>query len=550
MAKTKTLPISKRVDPKWIRTAADRAAIVEGCWFDEKAGNRVCEFIETFCCQSIGRWEGKTVELMDWQRDFIMRLFGWKRPDGFRRFRTAYLEVAKKNGKSTLVSCIALYCLLADSEATPNIYLNACDKEQASIIFDEAVRMINASDSFKSRLVIINSNADKRIVSESNNGKIVANSSVSGSKDGFNSHVTIFDELHRQLQNRALWNVFRHAGISREQPFILSITTAGEEEAGIWFEQREHSEQIIKGQSIDTSHLGVVYRCDPKDNLDDPAVWRKANPGMGVTMKEAEFAREWETAKQSPVDRAEFLRFRFCIVIRSTESIFPPGAWEACSEQPVFDNDEPLYAGFDLSSVDDLTAVCWGQGNDEDGYDVEWFFYLPEDNIVALEKQHKQHYRVWADQGLITLTPGARVDYKYVRRDILKRAEGRNLKLVLGDPYAANGLLNQLIEDDGLPGKQIQQGFISLSPPTKQLIGLVKEKKIHHGGNPIANWHAGNAVASKDEADNMKIGKKKSRGKIDGIAALVNMIAGTINADDEGESVYESRGIMMIGSDD
>ena len=173
-------------------------------------------------------------------------------------------------------------------------------------------------------------------------------------------------------------------------------------------------------------------------------------------------------------------------------------------------------------------------------------FYLPEENIADLERRHRVPYRVWADAGLITLTPGSAVDYKYVRRDIIALVKGRNLKIILGDPHAANGLLTQLEQDDGLPAKEIRQGFLSLSPPTKELKRLVAEKRLRHGGHPILRWMAGNSVASTDDQENVKLSKKKSREKIDGLAAIVNAIAGTISGEAEGESVYESRGVLTL----
>ena len=183
----------------------------------------------------MGRWAGKPVKLLDWQRSFIMRLFGWRAQNGLRRFRSAYLEVGKKNGKSTMISALVLYLALADKEGAPEVYLNAVDREQASIVFDETARMVERSPYCSERLEITRSK--KRIIDPIGHGKIQANSADAPSKDGVNASTAVFDELHR-FKTRELWDVFEYAGVSREQPLKIVITTAGDEEEGPWFEQR------------------------------------------------------------------------------------------------------------------------------------------------------------------------------------------------------------------------------------------------------------------------------------------------------------------------
>jgi phage terminase large subunit-like protein len=210
-----------------IQNASDQLALSQGCYFDEAQGMRPIEFIEKFCRQSKGRWAGKPLTLLDWQRSFIMRLFGWRAPSGLRRFRTAYLEVGKKNGKSTMMSALVIYLLLADKEGAPEIYLNAVDREQASIVFDEAARMVESSPYFTKWLEVTKSK--KRIIDPIRHGKIQANSADAPSKDGVNASVLIFDEIHR-FKTRELWDVLQYAIVSRQQPLRIVITTAGEEE--------------------------------------------------------------------------------------------------------------------------------------------------------------------------------------------------------------------------------------------------------------------------------------------------------------------------------
>ena len=319
------------VDPRWIRNPSDELAVREGCTFDEAAGEFVIDFIETFCRQSKGRWGGERLTLLEWQRDFLMRLFGWRRADGRRRFRRFYLEVAKKNGKSTMVSALVLYLLLADGEQAPEVYINACDREQASIVFDEAARMVRASPELDSRLHVVDSK--KRIVWPEGNGLLRANSADVASKDGINGSAWIFDELHRQ-KTREMWDIFEYAGESRDEPLSGTITTAGEDTTGVWHEQREYSEQINAGLIADTAHLGVVYRADPADDLDDPATWRKANPSIGFTIDEDRFGEQLAEAKAVPSKLANFKRLRLNIVTGGENKFTTPEAWQSCGTAP------------------------------------------------------------------------------------------------------------------------------------------------------------------------------------------------------------------------
>lgn len=526
---------AEAVSPEWIRGPADDLAVEEGCWFDEDAGRTVCDFIETFCCQSQGRWAGRPIVLLDWQRDFIMRLFGWRRSDGLRRYRRAYLEVAKKNGKSTMLSALVLYLLLGDGEGAPKIYLNACDKEQASIIFDEAVRMVRSSPEFTERLKVVNSIANKRIVDPEGNGVIIANSSVAASKDGLNPHGIIFDELHRQ-PDRQLVDVFEHASAAREQPLWIDITTAGEDDTGVWHEQREYSEKVNRGEIPDTTHLGVVYRADPADDIESVETWRKANPSLGVTIKEEDLRLKLEQAKETPVKLANFKRLRLNIIARGEGKFVDPEAWAACGGPPVVPSSFlgiSCYGGADLSSKVDLTALVLIWGDTTAGFDVWCRCYMPRDNVAQLSRRDRVPYQHWADRGYLVLTPGPVVDYEFLRADLNAVAADNKIVTLCCDPYNANQLLQRLQEDDGLPVQEIRQGFYTLSEPTKELDRLIRAGLIRHGNNPLLTWMMGNAVVVKDAAGNWKLDKAKSRHKIDAAAALVNAIAGATNGTEE-----------------
>jgi phage terminase large subunit-like protein len=497
------------------------------------------------CRQSKGDWAGQPLTLMDWQRDFLWRLFGWVHKDtGARRFRSCYLEVAKKNGKSTLLSGLALHGLLFDKEGAAEIYLNAVDRKQASIIFEEAARMVEKSPDLSSRLQVVRSSGN--ITDPINYGFIRKNSADSPSADGVNASRVFFDELHR-LKKRDLWDVMQYAGASRRQPLRISITTAGEQAEGPWYEQREYSEQVNAGIIPDIRHLGVVHRVQPGDDLDSPDVWRRANPSLGITISEEDFGREWEEAKRVPTLRANFLRLRFNIIAAGPSKFIEDEQWDRCGATPILGAGEPAYMGVDLSESQDLTALVTIKGNATEGIDVDARFWLPKDNIVDLEHKHQAPYREWARMGHIVLTDGRVVDYDFVRAEINRIVRNSDIRRIMMDPYNAVKLGIQLLEHDGLPVEELRQGFLSLSPPTKQLLRLILGGKLRHGSHPILRWHASNAVVVRDAAGNIKLHKEKSKKKIDGLAALVNAVA-AMDSDpiDNEPSVYEKRGLLFV----
>lgn len=531
-------------DPKWIRNASDRLAIERGCWFDEKPGLKAIRFIETHCRQSKGRWGGKRLRLLDWQKDFLMRLFGWRNPDGTRRFRRFYLEVAKKNGKSTMLSALILVFCLLDGESAPEIHVNAVDRSQASIIFDEAARMIEASPVLRPLFNLWK--PKKRAVCKANNGVFQANSADVASKDGANPSHVVFDELHRQ-KKRDMWDVFAYGSAARAQPILGSITTAGESADGVWHEQREYSDKVNQGVYEDITHLGVVYRALESDDVDDPATWRKANPSLGETIREEDFRRELEEAKRNPALFATFKRLRLNIITAADSAFVGLDRWDACAATPApLEAGDAIFAGLDLSTVDDLSALVWIKGNVHDGFDVFCEFFLPEDGIELLEIKHQVPYREWAKAGLITLTPGNVVDYRWIRKRIQELAGAHDLRKLFVDRHQALDLCLTLRDEDGVNVEFFSQAIASVAVPTKELLRLILSERLRHGGNAILRWNASNAVTVRDSNGNVKIDKNRPRKKVDGLSALVNAIAAATSGGDQGGgSIYDQERLLV-----
>lgn len=530
----------------WIRNPSDALAVEQGCTFSPGPGERVIGFLERFCRQSKGEWANKPIQVLPWQKDFLTRLYGWKQADGTRRFRTFYVEVAKKNGKSTLLSGLALYHLLADAEPSAECYICACDKKQASIIFDESRRMVEKSPDLRTRLEVIPS---KKLISHDSGGsKLEALSADVPSKDGVNASFVIFDELHRQ-PTPAMWRVMRWSGASRRQPLIGAITTCGESESGVWFEQRRLTEDINRGINPDITHLGVIHAAEPTDDIDDPAVWKKANPSLGVTIKESTFKGELEQAKQSPGELAEFKRLRLGIITASERSFLDDEAWKAC--QDTFDEQdligEACFGGLDLSSTTDLAAFAlFFPATETRSARLLVRLWVPEESAERRERINRVQYRTWGQSGYLTLTEGASIDYEAIEKAVVDASNLFDLRAVYGDPWNAKQLLTRLDQLHGIEVVEIRQGFASLSAPTKELERLVLSKEVRHDGNPVLAWNARNAVVSRDSAGNVKLNKDKSREKIDGLSAAVNAIAGATAGNTGEESVYEHQGIQFI----
>jgi phage terminase large subunit-like protein len=508
----------------WIRNPSDDLAVAAGCWFDPAAAERPITFIERFCRQSKGRWAGKPLRLLEWQRDFIRRLFGWRRPDGTRRFRSAYLEVGKKNGKSTMLSAIVIFLMLADGEGAPEVYLNAVDRDQASIVFDEAARMVRSSPELARRLEVVDSR--KRIVDPKGNGVLRANSCDAPKQDGLNPSAAVFDELHRQ-RDRQLWDVFEFAGASRSQPLKISITTAGEDERGIWFEQRDYSERINAGTVEDWTHLGVVYRAPEDADLDDPATWRAANPSLGETISVESFAEDLMRAKESPVKLALFKRLRLNVITRTQPRFIDPARWKQCGGEVDAKRliGSPCYGGLDLAQTRDLASFVVLFPADDETFDVAAWHFAPELGTWRDNPKVAQQYTEWARAGWLTLTDGESIDYGFVEATVVEVFESYELRKLLADRAFANQLLTRLRDVHGVPAESIPQTGICLNEPIITLERLVLGRKFRHGGNPVLSYCVTNAVAKRGPTGLLTIGKPEGGGAIDGAAALINALA-------------------------
>lgn len=526
---------------EWIRSPADRRAVEAGCWFDLNAAQRVRDFFVRFLRHSKGQWAGQPFELLDWQwHEVIGPLFGWKRADGTRRFRRGYIEVPKKNGKSTLFAGLSLYLMTCDGEPGAEVYSAAVDRDQASIVFHEAANMVESSPHLSSRLTVVRST--KRIVDHRSRSLYRALSADVPAKEGLNAHAVLIDELHAQ-KTRDLWDTLRYAGASRQQPLHLSITTAGFDRHSICWEQHDYALKVLDGTVQDAAFFAYIAGAADEDDWTDPQIWRKANPSFGITVDAEQFAEDCREARESPAKENSFRRYRLNQWTEQEVRWLSLEKWDACGGSVGHLEGRECFAGLDLSSTTDISALVLVFPED-DRYDVLPFFWVPEEGARKRERRDRVPYLDWIRGGFMEATPGEVVDYDRIRRRINELHASHQIRQIAIDRWNATQLATQLA-GDGFEMIAFGQGYASMSAPTKKLEEVVLSKRLRHGGHPVLRWMAGNVSIEQDAADNWKPSKKRSRERIDGIVALV-MGLDLASRDYEPESIYATPGNLTL----
>ncbi len=515
----------------------------QGYYFDEQAADLAVLFFEQLLVHVEGEWAGEPFILQDWQRDEIIRpLFGWKRPDGTRKYRRAYIEIARKNGKSTLVAGIALYLLFMDDEPGAQVLGAASDKEQAAIVFDLAKRMVEASPVLSRRAETFK----RSIIAPSTSSVYRVLSADVKKQHGLNAHGVVFDELHTQ-PNRDLWDVLTTATGSRRQPLVVAITTAGYDRESICWEQHEHARQVLAGIIQDDEFFAYIRAADEQDDWTDPTVWRKANPNLGVSVKQDYLAAECRRAQITPAYTNTFLRLHLNRWTQQAVRWLPMESWDQCGNEVLIVPGEACYGGLDLASSIDLAAFVLDFPSGEGEPEVHrWlpFFWIPEENLVERVRRDRVPYDAWARAGLLHVTKGNAIDYATIGADIADLGKSFNIREIAFDRWGAIQMSQQL-EAGGFTLVAFGQGYVSMSAPTKELLRLTLDKKLAHGRHPILRWMADNVMVEQDAAGNVKPSKSRSREKIDGIVAGI-MALDRAQRHGQAESVYEQRGLVGI----
>ena len=514
---------------------------------DEKALHAV-EFFSLFLKHDKGQWSGKPFDLTDWQISVVGNLFGWIRPDGTRRYRSALIELPRKTGKSHLCAGLALYSLIADGEAGAEVYTAAADRDQASIVFGIAKRFVEADEYLSKHCRVYRS----AIVVEETGSTMRALSSDSRTAHGLNASTIICDEIHvwTKPDARDLYEALVTSQGARKSPLNISITTAGTAEPTLWREIHNYAEQVIDNVVEDPAFLPAIWAAEKDEPWDDPEVWYRVNPSLGITTPEEFYQQECAKAKALPSYANAFRRLYLNQPTESLDRWLSLEAWDECSERMTDQELEgrKCYAGLDLSSTLDLTSLVLvfpRTPEEGDGYDVVPYFFIPEDNIAKRARDDRVPYDVWRDQGHLIATSGDVVDYAYIRKKINELLLRHDIREVAIDRWNATQVAVWL-EQDGLEVAYFGQGYRSMSAPAKVLEASVISKKLRHGNNPVLRWNASVCAHEDDAAGNIKPSKKRSFERIDGIVATVMGIGRATAHGDDLSSVYEDRGLETL----
>lgn len=520
-------------------------------YFDKQSASRVINFFHTFLVHSKGEWAGKSFSLMPWQIFILSQIFGWKqKKDGTRRYRTAYIEIPRKNGKSCLAAGVGLYLFIADGEQGAEVYSCATKKDQAIITHSEATRMVKASGELKKLVGIFKNN----LHIEATNSKYEPLGADADTMDGLNVHGVVIDELHAH-KTRAMWDVMDTATGARRQPLLFAITTAGSDRQSVCWEQHEYATKILKGVIKDDTFFAFLACMDIKEAEEDveddwasETTWRKANPSYGVSVKPDDLRRKCAKAKESPASQNAFLRLHLNRWTQQTDRWISIAVWDDNFKKDITESDlygKTCYGGLDLSSVSDMTAWVMAFPDDDGNIDIIARFWCPEDRLYEESNRYKDQYQVWHRQGFLETTPGNAIDYEFIKAKILEDAERFALVDLNMDRLFQAHQLGMQLQDEGLEVIGMGQGFTSMAAPMKEFERRLLARKLNHGGNPVLRWMADNVAVSQDPAGNIKINKAESQGKVDGIVGLV-MAIDRVARNTSAGSVYNERGLLTL----
>lgn len=490
-------------------------------YFDQEAADRAIDFFPLFLRHVKGPLAGQPFELLDFQKQIIGDLFGWKRADGTRRYRTAFIEIPRKNGKSTFAAGIALYMLMCDGEEGAEVYSAASTREQASLVYDVALQMCRQDDKIKEAVKLRPSR--KLIEFPAANSYYKAIPAEAAGAHGYNAHAIIFDELHTQ-PNRELWDVLTTSTGARKQPLTVAITTAGHDRSSICYELHRKALSILAGETKDDTFYPVVFSASDADDWTSEEVWRKANPAIGSGVSLDYLATECEKAKANPAYENTFRNLHLNQWTEQEVRWLPMHKWDECAGS-IPSDVEQWFAGMDLAESRDVPALVLA-GKKGDKVYIKPFLFTPQEPNSQRAEQDKRQLMNWAAMGFVETLPGDII----LNRDLVPRVfqvlREYGVKRLAIDPWRAKEFVSALV-DMGYPEEHIvkfPQTITQMNEPTRALLDHVTSRRLVHDGNECLRWMASNVVVVRDSNGNIKPAKDKSQDKIDGIVAAIMAI--------------------------
>jgi phage terminase large subunit-like protein len=489
-----------------------------GLIFSESHAQYALDFYK-FCCHSKGEWAGQTFVPAPWQAFIRWSLFGWLITSSYlRRFRTGYVTVARKNGKSTDAAVLGHHMLIADNEPGAEVYTAATKRDQARIVHSEATRMVQSSTELSSIIKVFRDN----LSIQGTASKYEPLGADADTHDGLNPHCVLLDELHAH-KKRDQYDVLWTGMGARRQPLMYIITTAGASRESICYELDNHSVQVLRQTKEDDAWFAYVARPDEDDLWDDPKSWKKGNPNLGVSVYPENLRNDFNKAKDSLSAQNSFKRLRLNIWTQQINRAIDMDKWNACNAKPQVRDGDVVYMGLDLSSKLDITAAAAVRYHDDTkDYSVEMMFWIPENNIIEKAHRDRVPYDAWVENEYMIATPGNTVDQEYVEAWIAAYAKRRKVQQIGFDPWNATFISQRLQDVHGLDVVEMRQGYKTMSEPTKFLLGLIADGRLRHGDNPVLKWMADNLELRNDGVnDNVAPIKPSQVNRIDGIVALI-----------------------------
>lgn len=515
-------------------------ALERGWHFDRRAAMRAIGFIERLK-HTKGEWAGRRFRLEPWQHFVLWNIFGWKNADGTRRFRYAYIEIARKNGKTALSAGVGLYMLFADGESRPEIYSAATVKDQAKICFADAVEIVRATD-LKHYLTPFRNS----IVYEARGGMMKPLSSDYGTHDGLNPSCGIIDEFHAH-RDSGMFDVIKSAFGARRQPLMFIITTAGFNKSGACYAYRENVIKVLREVNEDDTLFGIIYTLDTNEEWDDPRMWIKSNPNLGVSLSADYLADQVRDARNRPEAVRNVMTKNLNLWVDAERTWILDDAWQKCigTTSPDELHGCACWGGLDLSNVSDITAYVL-LFHENDRFQLVPYFWIPEEKMLEKIRRENINYDRWVADEYVTVTPGNVIDYDFVKADILRRTSDYDLRSSAYDRWNASQTIIDL-QNEGMTCNPFGQGYGSMSAPTREFEKLVLTGRIEHFGNPVLRWMLASTVVKSDPAGNIKPDKERSMQKIDGIVASIMALGEWMTAQaDEDSNPYENRGLLTL----
>ena len=512
---------------------------------NDKAEVRI-KFIERVCTHVKGELAGQKFILEEWQKEFIRELYGTLNEDGTRQYRTAYVQIPRKNGKSNLSAALALAELFVGAEKGAEIYCCASSRDQAKIVFDVCRQMIkNSSILMRSCQVYQNS-----IVLKDSNSFLKAVAAEAGLLHGANASMVVYDELHT-AKNRDLWDVMATSMGARKQPLMMTITTAGMfDPNSICYELYSYGKKVRDQIIDDDTFLPLIYEADPDDDIQSEETWRKANPNYEISITKQYFEKMSKEARLLPSSEIAFRQLHLNQWVSSLSGWITDAEWMESSGEVDIEKlkGRQCYGGLDLAQVEDVCALVLVFPFEHGNLKVLPFFFVSESAVERRRNQTGGSYENFVSRGELIVTDGNSTDYDVIKNKILECAEVFDIQSIAYDRWNSNALINQL-SDAGIETDPFGQGFISMTAPIKNAEIMIKKKQLHHGENAMLRWMVSNVVAKRDDAENIKFSKSKAGDKIDGVVAMIMAIGEKMSvekSDQSGISVYEDTEIRFL----